>query len=320
MDSCLRESTYEPTAAADLVKPPCTAFSSPLAGRWRLDGSVQARVDFTECPLISSAYACRYLGTPQSEAAARMRFSPDGCRLEPFCGASFVHWLAGRKLVLTGDSHGRQALAALACKLYKAGWVESIRGPCEADGARGIGCAPAAQYVQNRKLCGSARCTFDPDGPAALVQAGVSSGTDVVLRGGGSLHMREVSRGYQDASAAQMRDFYTSQLPAFAATMRMSANDTLVVSDMAAHRTDDADGLLAAAASLVAYHRSAGAPRVIWPVPAIERGTIASLLTCSVQSAVAAGSTTRRHTLRTRAASSPASTRAWHDRRPSPPW
>ena len=120
MERCRREPSYEPPTAADLSKPQCTNFTSPLPGRWLLDGSIEKRVDFTECPLISSAYACRYLGTPHADEAARLRFVPDDCRLEPFCAESFVRWLAGRKLVVTGDSHGRQALASLACKLYKA--------------------------------------------------------------------------------------------------------------------------------------------------------------------------------------------------------
>ena len=269
MDRCRREPTYEPHGRR-LSKPQCTNVTSPLPGRWLLDGSIEKRVDFTECPLISSAYACRYLGTPHADEAARLRYSPD-CRLEPFCAESFVRWLAGRKLVVTGDSHGRQALASLACKLYKARRVRDIRGPCNTLGNSSVHrCTAGGQYAQDRRLCGPHHCTFDAIGPVeALEQSGVAGGTDILLAdGGGSLHMRELPRGYQDSSSSQMAHIYEELLPPLIADMRLTANDTLIVSDMAAHRTNDPAGLRAAAASLVAFlkraHAGGTTPRVLW--------------------------------------------------------
>ena len=250
-----------------MLKPPCVDFSAPLAGRWLLDGDVKARVDFLECPLVSSSYACRYLGTPHAHDAARLRFAPDKCRLEPFCAEAFVRWLARRKLVVTGDSHARQALASLACKLYKAHHVRSIQGPCqEMTGNRGR-CASFGQYAQDRKLCGPTHCTFDPAGPAALKQSGLAAGTDIFLTGGGSLHLREVAGGDTGLhrSSDRMRKFYNALLPALVASMNMTRNDTLVVSDMSAHRLSDPAGLYLAARSLVAYQRRAkDPPRIVW--------------------------------------------------------
>jgi hypothetical protein len=169
MSGCHHEPTYEPLTAIDSSKPPCTDFSKPLQGRWFDDGNLSKRVTFTECPLISSAYACTHLGTSHATTAARLRFSPETCSLAPFCARTFLGWLGGHKLVLTGDSHGRQAFGSLACKLFKAGRVRQIRGPCAATTAS---CAAAGQYAQDRRLCGDARCTFGNDAPPAARQSG----------------------------------------------------------------------------------------------------------------------------------------------------
>ena len=100
---CANEPTFEPLPELDLRKPRCDSFSEPLEGVWRDDGDIARRVDFLECPLISSTYACRWLGLPHADAPARMRFSPHHCHLEPFCASRLERALGARKLVMLGD-------------------------------------------------------------------------------------------------------------------------------------------------------------------------------------------------------------------------
>jgi hypothetical protein len=88
----------------------------------------------------------------------------------------------------------------------------------------------------------------------------------VWLSGGGSLHLRGTGPpDYASASQQQMASYFSTHLPRLIAAAGLSANDTVVVSDMASHRTHDATGLRAAAESLVAFARQAPeAPRLVW--------------------------------------------------------
>ena len=251
---CEAEPTFETLPAIDLAKPPCTNFSSPLDGIWQEDADIMRRVDFLECPVMSSVIACRWLGLAHADAAARLRFSPTLCHLRPFCAYSLLKKLAGRKVVVFGDSHGRQVFISLVCKLFKAGVVSTIMGAC-----KGASCIAHGQYATDGKVCGPRHCNFEKGAPSQALQGGASSGTDVTLVGGGSLHLREAKYEF-DA----MPSFYTTRLPPVATALNLSASDILVVSDGAAHLTHATRELRAAAASLVSYSRRLDSPQVVW--------------------------------------------------------
>ena len=160
MDRCRREPTYEESStAADLSKPQCTNFTSPLPGRWLLDGSIEKRVDLPECPLISSAYACRYLGTPHADEAARLRFEVRRLPARAVLCRLLARWLAGRKLVVTGDSHGAGPRVARVPNSTRHGacrhpWREDRLGNSSVHRCT----AGGRPYAQDRRLCGQHHC------------------------------------------------------------------------------------------------------------------------------------------------------------------
>lgn len=263
---CSSEPTYDALPASEVVRSRCVDFTKPLPGTWLQDARVDKKVDLERCPFLSSAFACKWLGLPWAESAMRLRFSPRDCRLEPFCAHALVDFLAGgRQIVFTGDSHGRQVLSQLMCRLWQSARssILNVTGRCGKN-PQVDQCTGFQQWRQTRILCGPLHCTSDATAHPGRLQSGPQHGTSMHLVNGGGLHLWELPLGYAAASALQMRTYYTTLLPLLVNEFNLTTDDVIVVNDAAAHRSQDAEGLRAAAASLVEYSRRHDAPRLVW--------------------------------------------------------
>ena len=197
----------------------------------------------------------------------RLRFSPRDCRLEPFCAHALVDFLAGgRQIVFTGDSHGRQVLSQLMCRLWQSARssILNVTGRCGRN-PQVDQCTGFQQWRQTRILCGPLHCTSDATAHPGRLQSGPQHGTSMHLVNGGGLHLWELPLGYAAASALQMRTYYTTLLPLLVNEFNLTTDDVIVAERRCRSPQSGRRGALrAAAASLVEYSRRHDAPRLVW--------------------------------------------------------
>jgi hypothetical protein len=250
--SCEAEPLYQAESFLEANKTGlayCKDFKDPLPGHWLEDADPSKRQSFMTCPLIASQYACSFLGLRHGLIAERMRWSPRDCRLRPICGATLASIIRDRRLVVVGDSHARQLFSSIACKLFATRHVQKIEGPCNSRDVKphvspafpfaNASCIGHGLYMNDRVLCGPTRCTGGPMAPRESLQGGPAFGTNVYLRGGGTLHYREP---YHHSAPPGMdstkwgEGFYHNSFRILDAELRLTPNDIVVVSDIGAAR------------------------------------------------------------------------------------